>query len=154
MPLCSFEFRSALQRHNGTEGIWHAFEIVRAASWGVRLSTSAWRLVAGVLLVGKATGCRLAPAYTDSTDECLLCRQSGMRDTVEHVLGSCDCAAPLRDWVRQALQRVCGWAAPQGQGELLHLTYGRKDNTPADDAIRGAALDAVSYKHLTLPCRG
>ena len=28
---------AALQRHNGTEGIGHAFEIVRAAPWGVRL---------------------------------------------------------------------------------------------------------------------
>ena len=44
---------------------------------------------------------------------------------------------------------MCGWAAPQGQGELLHLTYGREDNTPADDAIRGAALDVIRTLRAT-----
>ena len=52
----------------------HYMEVVRSAPWAPKLATFAWKLVAGVLPFGKALGCRLAPGYKESTDECLLCR--------------------------------------------------------------------------------
>ena len=81
--------------------------------------------------------------YIDETGECMLCRDAGMEDTVAHVFGACRCLQVLRDWVRDALQHVVGWAAPLDGGEMLHLVYGRDSHTAADVTIRGAALDTI-----------
>ena len=133
----------ALGRDGGTTGIGHSFEMVQNAPWSPKLSTFAWKLVAGVLPLGRATGCKLAPDYIDETGECMLCRDAGMEDTVAHVFGACRCLQVLRDWVRDALQHVVGWAAPLDGGEMLHLVYGRDSHTAADVTIRGAALDTI-----------
>ena len=63
--------------------------------------------------------------------------------TLEHVFGCCGTLQPLRDWVKRALDVTTDWAPPWGQGELLHLLYGRKSNTPADTTVRGVALDVI-----------
>ena len=39
-----------------------------SVAWSAKLSTFAWRLVAGVLPVGKATGRKMAPEF-DALDE-------------------------------------------------------------------------------------
>ena len=105
----------------------HYMEVVRSAPWAPKLATFAWKLVAGVLPFGKALGCRLAPGYKESTDECLLCRAPGVKDCVDHVFGSCCVLQPVRDWVRVALQHTLGWAAPLGMGEVRNMIYGRDD---------------------------
>ena len=45
-----------LHREDEVEGIGHCFEIITTAPWSAKLSTFAWRLIARVLPVGKATG--------------------------------------------------------------------------------------------------
>ena len=55
-----------------------------------------------------------------------------MRALITHVFGAYRCLQVLRDWVRDALQHIAGWAAPVGGGELLHLVYGRESHTAVD----------------------
>ena len=132
-----------LHREDEVVGIGHCFEIITTAPWSAKLSTFAWRLVAGVLPVGKATGRKMAPEFDALDDTCMLCDSQGAGDTIEHVFGCCGTLQPLRDWVKRALDVTAGWAPPWGHGELLHLVYGRKSNTPTDTTVRGVALDVI-----------
>ena len=72
-------------------------EIITTAPWSAKLSTFAWRLVAGVLPVGKATGRKMAPEFDALDDTCMLCDSQGAGDTIEHVFGCCGTLQPLRD---------------------------------------------------------
>jgi hypothetical protein len=47
----------------------HYFEVLRAARWSPKLATFAWKLIAGVLPMGKALGCKQAPEYDTVTGE-------------------------------------------------------------------------------------
>ena len=85
----------------------------------------------------------MAPNFDTPDDTCMLCDMQGAQDTVEHVFGCCGTLQPLRDWVKRALDVTSNWAPPWGQGELLHLVYGRKSNTPTDTTVRGVALDVI-----------
>ena len=85
----------------------------------------------------------MAPEFDALDDTCMLCDSQGAGDTIEHVFGCCGTLQPLRDWVKRALDVTAGWAPPWGHGELLHLVYGRKSNTPTDTTVRGVALDVI-----------
>jgi hypothetical protein len=126
----------------GTKDIRTSIEIIDASPWSPKLDTFARRLAAGVLPMGKATGCKLAPDYTATTHGCLLCDGPDGKDCVEHVFGECPTLAPLREWTHTALSRLAGWVPPTG-GECRHLVYGRKSHTPVDSTIRAAALDTI-----------
>ena len=114
-----------LHREDEVVGIGHCFEIITTAPWSAKLSTFAWRLVAGVLPVGKATGRKMAPEFDALDDTCMLCDSQGAGDTIEHVFGCCGTLQPLRDWVKRALDVTAGWAPPWGHGELLLRTLSR-----------------------------
>ena len=93
--------------------------------------------------MGWALGCKRAPEYTERTNECLLCRDPGSVDSVAHVFGTCCAMQPVWDWTKAALEHVTGWAAPLGEGELLHLVYGADNDTAAGTIVRGVALDTI-----------
>jgi|EP01046_Picozoa_sp_COSAG06_P016009 hypothetical protein len=57
-----------------TKDVRASIEITDASPWSPKLGTFARRLAAGVLPMGKATGCKLAPDYTTTTHGCLLRR--------------------------------------------------------------------------------
>ena len=65
----------------GTKDIRTSIEIIDASPWSPKLDTFARRLAAGVLPMGKATGCKLAPDYAATTHGCLLCDGP---DGIEH----------------------------------------------------------------------
>ena len=90
----------------GTTDIRTSIEIIDASPWSPKLDTFARRLAAGVLPMGKATGCKLAPDYTATTHGCLLCDGPDGKDCVEHVFGECPTLAPLREWTHTALSRL------------------------------------------------
>ena len=72
-----------LHREDEVVGIGHCFEIITTAPWSAKLSTFAWRLVAGVLPVGKATGRKTAPEFDTPDDTCMLCDAQGAGDTID-----------------------------------------------------------------------
>ena len=55
---------------------------------------------------------------------------------------------PVRDWTRDALQHTLGRTPPDGDGEVLHLVYGRGMDTPVDTTIRGVYLDYTYYINI------
>jgi hypothetical protein len=56
LQQCPDAIDLTLHREDEVEGIGHCFEIITTAPWSAKLSTFAWRLIARVLPVGKATG--------------------------------------------------------------------------------------------------
>jgi hypothetical protein len=58
------------------------------------------------------------------------------------MLEQCEPLLPLRNWVGVALDRVTGWTMPRATTAVF-MAYGRRDGTPADNAIRGTALDTI-----------
>ncbi|MGY9050471.1 MAG: hypothetical protein ACKVKF_26500 [Rhodobacterales bacterium] len=121
----------------------HYFEILRAAPWSAKLADFAWKLVAGVLPVGRALGCKLPPEYDTTTDRCVVCQAAGSVDCVEHVFGDCPCLRPVRDWTARALEITLDWYQPEGSGAVLHMVYGRSSDTAVDTAVRGVAMDVI-----------
>jgi hypothetical protein len=99
LQQCPDAIDLTLHREDEVEGIGHCFEIITTAPWSAKLSAFAWRLVAGFLPIGKATGRKMAPEFDTPDDTCMLCDAQGAGDTIEHVFG---CCSTLHDYnIRQ-----------------------------------------------------